>query len=329
MNTQSTADLAEIGDKSKIRKDARNFNEPLHARFLRWRDHSGKSDKQIGAKLNRNEKIVKQYINLEYEGPISILEKDIKALLFREEDLDFTTRSDVFCETSISSSIFEVFEFCDRYDEMGMVISAAGVGKTETAKEYKSKNPNTVLITMDLTRRSLGSVLTTIGEKVCHRSFGNLLNSERLGTIIQELKNSNTFIIVDESHLISWEGLDSFKAIYDHSRVGIVFMGQVKLYNQMKKDSHKGFLWDQFSSRIAIQRYVGTIEFNDVALIANSIYSSGLPKKCLEFLYQKASGSGKFRSMVKLLKSTIRFSNLDKIPVNLNLLKEVDNLMKI
>jgi len=327
MNAQPNANLIAIEPKDRIPKDPKPYDEALHARFLRWRDHSGKSDRQIGAKLNRNEKIVQQYANLEYEGPISILEKDVKSLLFREEDFNFTTRPDVFCQTSISSSIFEVIEFCDRYHEMAMIISSAGAGKTEAAKERTRKNPNTMLITVDLTRRSLGSVLTIIGEKVCHRSFGNLLNSERLGVIIKELKNADRLLIIDEAHLLSWEAFDTLRTIYDHSKIAIVFMGMPRLYSQMK-DSRKGFLWDQISSRIAIQRYVDTIEFKDVALIADSIYP-GLPKKCLEFLYQKANGSGKFRTMIKLLKSAVRFSDIDKIPLNLNLLKEIDSLMKI
>ena len=327
MNAQINANLISMETKAKTPKVPKTWDMALHNRFLLWRDHSGKSDKQIGAKLNRSEKIVHQYANLEYNGPISILERDVKSLLSREEDFDSATRPKVFCQTSIANSIFEVLEFCHRYQKMGMIISSAGAGKTEAAKEYKAKNPTTILITIDLTKRSLGAVLTVIGEKVLHRSFGNLLNSERVDVIIKELKNSDRLLIIDEAHLISWEAFETLRAIYDRSKTPIVFMGMPRLYSQMK-DARNGFLWDQISSRIPIKRYVNEIKFQDVALLADSIYPS-LPKKCLEFLYEKANGPGKFRSMLELLKSAVQFSEVDKIPIDLNLLKEINNLMEI
>ena len=216
---------------------------------------------------------------------------------------------------------------CDRYHVMGMGIAPAGAGKTEAAKEYKRKNPTTILVTMDLTRRSLGSVLTIIAQKVNGRTYGTSLNSERLDAIIEGLQHSNRLLVIDEAHLLDWAAIETMRTIYDRAKVGVAFLGMPKLFEQMR-GSGKAYSWDQISSRIQIQRYFNTADFHDVELIVGSI-CPGLPKNCLNLLHQKAREPGRFRNVVKLLTWAVRAHQIEKVPVNLKLLKEVDGLLTI
>ncbi len=294
----------------------------LHKRFLDWMSYSGDSVGKIARKLKRGENAVCKYIELEYEGNTAAIEEDIRNYLRREEDSKFIIGSDVFCNISPSKLIWETLQFCEENHKMGAVIAASGFSKTTTANEYKRRNPGVTLITADVTKRSLGAVLTLIAYQECSRY--HIPNAELLNSIIDDLKWSKKLIIIDESHFLSWEAFEAIKTVHDSAGNGIVYLGMPRLYSQMR--GNKAYLWDQVLSRITVQRSITNMAKNDIQLISESIHP-GLPKNCIEFLYQKALGPGKLRIVGELLHRAVHVHNAEKVPLNLQLLKAVNNFL--
>jgi DNA transposition AAA+ family ATPase len=129
----------------------------------------------------------------------------------------------------------------------------------------------------------------------------------------------------DEVHLLSWESLELIRTIHDAAHVGVVFCGQERFYEQMR-GSRRSYLYDQFSSRISCLCRLTSIEKKDVRMLCEAIYPN-LDNKCLEFLFSKASGPGKFRVMTKILKRAVFIAEKEKVSVTLDLLKEANSLL--
>jgi len=297
------------------------YNEILHRRFMLWRDQSGASVNRIAMMIDKSAALVSQYINRKYQGDIAEIEKDIANLLRREEDFEHPLEEEAFCPTHNAKLIWEVLQFCDEYHEMGVAVGRSGSGKTRTCNEYKRKNRASILITADLTRRSISSVLMMIASKT-GGTVRSGTNSLLLDSIIDRLKGSNRLIIIDEAHLLRWENFEVIRKIHDCGNVGIVYVGQERLYDQMKGDTDKAYLYDQIYGRITMKRDRFHVNRKDVVMIAESL-KPGLNKECIDFLYKISQLRKGFRNMTKTLKvAKVRQVNYG-VEFNLDLLTDV------
>ena len=204
---------------------------------------------------------------------------------------------------------------------MGVAVGRSGSGKTRTCNEYKRKNKASILVTADLTRRSISSVLMMIASKIAGTVRAGT-NSLILDSIIDRLKGSNRLIIIDEAHLLRWENFEVIRKIHDCGKVGITYIGQERLYDQMKGDTDKAYLYDQIYGRITMKRDRFQVNRKDVQLIAESL-KPGLDKECIDFLYKIAQLRKGFRNMTKTLKvAKVRHLNYG-VEFDIKLLTEV------
>jgi DNA transposition AAA+ family ATPase len=304
---------------------ADSYNDALHERFMLWKDQSGASVNRVAGMIGRSAALVSQYVNKIYKGDMPALEKDIANLLRREEDLEFTTQQVAFCNILSSKLIWEVMQFCDKNCDMGMVVGDAGSGKTTTCNEYKRANRNTIFVTADIATRSVGSVLRMIAKKVSGTPHPGS-NSALLHAIIDRLKHSRRLIIIDEAHFLTWDAFEVIRKIHDCAEVGIVYVGMPRTLDQMKGTAGRSFLFDQIYSRISIKRDHLPVEKSDIRIIADNI-RPGLGADCIEYLYKKAQGKGKIRTVAKLLQVAITRHREYSQPMDLDLLKEADQFL--
>ena len=302
-----------------------NYHEGLHKRFMLWKDQSGRTATRIAVMLGRSVAAVSQYANKKYKGNLAELEKDIGNLLRREESLEFVGGPDIFCSTMSSTLIWEVFQYCDEKGKMGVTVAPSGSGKTETCKEYKRQNRATVFITADISTRAIGSVLRMIarhtGGPVARPSISDLLYA-----VIDRLKGSHRMLIIDDAHFLTWEAFELVRKLHDCAGIGVVYVGQERLYDQMKGLDKKAYLFDQIFSRIAIRREISRPTKKDVRMIADSI-CPGLDKECIDFLFNKARGKGRFRVMVNLIDVALEMHKQYGNPLDVALLREAEQFL--
>lgn len=280
------------------RLSSTEMDDSLHRRFMLYVDQGGVSQSVIAKKIGRSTAAVSQYMNRKFVGNLAEMERDIAAMLRREEDLEFVSGPAVFIATEPSKLMWEVLQFCDTKQKMGAVLAPSGTGKTETCKEYKRKNRNSVMVTADITTRSPAAILRLIG---AHIGITKSLSiPDLLHKVIDRLRESNRLVIVDEAHFLRWEACEILRKIHDCARVGVVYVGQERLYEQMKGGDPRSYLFDQIYSRIAIKRDRFTVNKKDAAAIAGTVVR-GLDKDCLDYLYQRARGKGRFRYLTNLL----------------------------
>ena len=291
---------AEAALKQDLKGDKSGYDEGLHERFMLWKAQSGTSVNVIAKMINRSAALVSLYVNKKYSGDIKDVEKDIASLLRREQDLEFTVGQQVFCSTGPTKLIWEVLQYCDEQQDMGVAVGPAGIGKTQTCNAYKRKNRGTVFLTADIATRSVGAVLHLMAKKAGGTAKART-NSRLLHHIIDKLKNSRRLILIDEAHFLTWEAFEVVRKIHDCAGVGVAYIGMERLYDQMRGGDTRAMLYEQIYSRIAIKRDDLKVTKADVRMVAGAL-APGLDKASIDFLYDKARGKGKLRTVAKLLK---------------------------
>ncbi len=315
-----------MGVEAAVKDDLRGaYDEELYQRFCLWKDQSGKSFKVIAGMINWSSAALSQYVNKIYPGDIVGLETDVRNLLDREEDLQFVAGPKDFVATNASTLIWEVLQFCDQKQKMGAALAQSGTGKTETCKEYKRKNRATVLVTADITTKTPSQILRRIIEQVGGVGRRHSV-SEFLQALIERLKGSNRLLIIDDAHFLNWEAFELVRKVHDCAGIGVVYVGQERLYEQMRGTEGKAYLFDQIYSRIAIKRDVFKIVKKDVQAIAQS-HCPGLDKESVDFLFDRAKGRGRYRYITNLLDVAMIINEQYGTPMGVPLLQEAERFL--
>ena len=137
-------------------------------------------------------------------------------------------------------------------------------------------------------------------------------------------------MICDDAHFASWEGLEVLRSLHDESSVGVLYVAQEEFLRRVSGEweDRRGHIYSQIWSRIAIKRrFEDRALKDDVATIADS-FCPGLGKPSKQFLYKKASGVNKLRAVSNLLKMAERISQLERVKMDLALLREADRFME-
>jgi len=312
--------------ESAVKEDLiKVYDENLHDRFCLWKDQSGRSLKGIAGMINRSTAAVSQYVNRIYAGNIQEVEKDIKNLLEREEDLQFVSGPKEFVTTNASTLIWEVLQFCDQKQKMGAALAPSGTGKTETCKEYKRVNRATVFVTADITTKTPSKILRRMIEQVGGVGRKNSV-SDYLHALIERLKGTNRLLIIDDAHFLSWEAFELVRKLHDCACLGIVYVGQERLYEQMKGTEGRAYLFDQIYSRIAIKRDKFRTSKKDTRAIVDS-RCPGLDGECIDFLAARAKGQGRYRYVTNLLDVAMMINEQYGTPLGLPLLMEAEKFL--
>jgi len=299
------------------------YSKETHSGLVRYMDETGASLRDLTKEIpkSKSRTSLSQYLNYCYEGNVQELERGIEAFLRKKAP---NTVGNVICETGIHKILMSLFAFCQSRRVMGAGVGYAGGGKTTAARVFARKHPNTTIITVDPTRGSVMKILRLISQGVQSTRGGSA--DEILNGIIDKLRNSRQFLIFDESHFLPWSGFELVRTIWDATNVGICYLGMPRLYGQMK--GNKAYLWDQIISRITIARSVNTITRDDIRLVSDFIYP-GLQKSSVNYLYEIGQKPGKLRVVTALLKQAVEVSKRQRVPLTVDLLKDVRKIMHI
>lgn len=302
----------------------RSYDEALLARFNEMIERRGYSNKQVAAMLGKSSAWVSQVRNGKYTGDLDAAEQDMWSFLDREEQKASPYKRPDFCLTKIAKKIWAVLQAAEVHGDMGIVVGPAGIGKTVTLREYRRKSRSSILVSADVTSRSVGATLDMIAAALpgCHRQGRN---SAFLQRICEYLRDSRRLLMIDESHFLSWESFEAVRKLHDSAGIGVIFAGQSLLYDQMR-GGRRAFQWDQLYSRIGVRCQLREVGKDDSILLAEA-FCPGLSSDCLRYLHSEASGKGKFRVMVKLLQRAAKIAESEHIAITPQLLEEVKGLL--
>lgn len=305
-----------------------NYNEALHKQFLDWLDKTGNSPRIAANMLRWAVEDVECYIEKRLAVGLDFeLEMQVAHLLEHQKPSDFLPK-DTVVPTSVFKQGWEGLQVCHELRFTGYIAGDSGIGKSTILAEWKKQYPDTIFLTLDITKRSLGSVLKMIAETQGYGYWGERAVTLCLERLNEGLQDWPAPLIIDECQHLSFPALEGLRRIYDVTGISLVYVGQPGFFYEMKS-RNRGLIFDQIVSRITIKRFLGKeIPEQDVQLVAESI-CPGLDKKCVRFLHRITLGEGKFRALRDTLKIAQRIGQVEDRKMTLDLLKGAYGLREI
>lgn len=151
--------------------------------------------------------------------------------------------------TNTSQRIMDAFMFAHHMPAIAGVCGAAGIGKTETAREYVRNNSGVSIATMSKATRSVNLALREISKGL--GVSGGRTQAHLFDAICDELKQTRGLLIIDEAHDLTADAVDQIRKIHDRAGVGIVLMGNETVYSDMTTGKKAAYL-DRVYSRVGM-----------------------------------------------------------------------------
>lgn len=133
-----------------------------------------------------------------------------------------------YFETPTSTAITQYLRWAQR-GRLVLIVTGAGLGKTQTAKHFLRDNRNSFMATMTASTSGImpmqQRVLRALGEKQAIGSPAHL--SEMICDKVRDLRHA--VIIIDEAQHLSIKALEEIRSWHDETGVGIALMGNERV----------------------------------------------------------------------------------------------------
>jgi DNA transposition AAA+ family ATPase len=188
--------------------------------------------------------------------------------------------------------------FADQQKETVLFEGPAGSAKTETAKKLAAQHEHYIYVRIPITCRRPGQLADIFCTALNLWAPSKL--HLRTSYVVEKIVGEGFTLLVDEGHLLFWEGWEWLRQIGDEAECGIAVFCQEKTLDQMRRKAD-GFLLDQLISRIALRVQIGPISAADVKLFCESRLGQRLDEVSLEFLNGLAQKPGRLRNLHHIL----------------------------
>lgn len=207
-----------------------------------------------------------------------------------------------FVMTPTARDIIDRLTFAQAASDFGVIVGAAGIGKTTAITRYRQMASNVWTMTADQSCKSAHGMLAILADEMGIAERRALWLSRAIAT---RVRATSALIIIDEAQHLTTEALDQLRAIPDAARCGVVVAGNESLLARLKggKGANAAH-YAQLISRVGT-RFVGTsakARDIDMLLEAWGITDAGTAK-VLRRIARKAGA-------LRLLTKTIRVASM-------------------
>lgn len=205
-----------------------------------------------------------------------------------------------FIDTATAQQVIEILDYAQLFDDIGVVYSGAGLGKTSAVEEYRRRNPDTVwVVTCSPDCASVGVFLEETAMAV--GITGAALHPAKLRReIVRRVRGTRGLLIVDEAQHLTKLALEAARSIHDSTNVGLVLLGNAQVYRRVYGSNTEKEDFAQLFSRIGIRLKLARPKAGDVHAIAEAFGITG--RDCLEYLETIARHAGALRGVVKTIR---------------------------
>ena len=178
-----------------------------------------------------------------------------------------------------------------RTESISVICGNPGVGKTEAAREFRRTNNNVWMITITPSCASVLECLTELayelGMNDAPRRKGPLSRALR-----RRLEGTQGLVIIDEADHLGAEVLEELRLLQESARIGLVLMGNHRVYSNMT-GGNRTVEFARLFSRIAKRTAINKTKIDDVKAIADAWQITGENER--ELLQQIAQKPGALR----------------------------------
>lgn len=247
--------------------------------------------KQIALESGLSTGTISSFINDKYNGDNERVSQILQRWLEKYHAVAELPEPPRFVETQTVKQIWTSMRFASLTESIAVVCGNPGVGKTEAAREYRRTNNNVWMITITPSCASVLECLTELafelGMNDAPRRKGPLSRALR-----RRLEGTQGLVIIDEADHLGAEVLEELRLLQESTRIGLVLMGNHRVYSNMT-GGNRTVEFARLFSRIAKRTAINKTKKADVKAIADAWQING--EKELELLQQIAQKPGVLR----------------------------------
>ena len=286
----------------------------------RFLSMSGWTARRLAKSAGISSATLSQFLSNQYPGDCSKVTNQLNTVIEREtEKLTQHKASSSFIETSISKRYFDIARAAHLYQEIGVCYSDAGLGKTESAREYVSKFSDTILIEADpgYTATVLFTELYGKLGSGEHRTMHYLFNA-----CVDALKGSGRLLIIDEAEQLPFRALEMVRRLHDKANVGIILAGMHRLLGNIR-----GLRGDfaQLYSRVGMACKLEKLQESDT----KNIVSQLLPGACDLWSVMHQECGANTRRLFKMINRSIHISEVNDRVIDEDVILAASDMLKV
>lgn len=180
-----------------------------------------------------------------------------------------------YVTTGVYKLVRNTSERARSMNSFAVVAGFVGVGKTAAAKHYASEYGNTYLIEANpsMTASVLLNEIMAALKIGIHPRYGKSQTMDaRFASIVEDLRNTATLLLIDEAETMSHKCLHQLRRIRDKANIGIVLLGTEKL-DALIAPEHGEF--DQIRSRVCMwPNVIKSINRKDADALAQAAFDA-------------------------------------------------------
>ncbi|EOB9552161.1 AAA family ATPase [Vibrio vulnificus] len=268
---------------------------------------------QLAKEISVAPATLSQVLNGKYTAdPAAIIEKLEKWLRLRDRRAATPNVNPGFVMTETAKLITTDLTYAQVMESIVVIFGASGVGKSETLREYQRNNNNVWMITASPSRSTLTECLYELAMELglddAPRRKGPLSRVVR-----NRLRKSEGLVIIDEADHLDYPTLEELRILQEETGVGLVFVGNNKVYTQLT-GGRRNEDFARLFSRIAKKRGLHKTRLADVRAIAGAWGVNGEAERSL--MIQISERPGGLRLLTKTLKLAAMYAQNNPITEN-------------
>ncbi|MCU8443416.1 AAA family ATPase [Vibrio vulnificus] len=268
---------------------------------------------QLAKEISVAPATLSQVLNGKYTAdPVAIIEKLEKWLRLRDRRAATPNVNPGFVMTETAKLITTDLTYAQVMESIVVIFGASGVGKSETLREYQRNNNNVWMITASPSRSTLTECLYELAMELglddAPRRKGPLSRVVR-----NRLRKSEGLVIIDEADHLDYPTLEELRILQEETGVGLVFVGNNKVYTQLT-GGRRNEDFARLFSRIAKKRGLHKTRLADVRAIAGAWGVHGEAERSL--MIQISERPGGLRLLTKTLKLAAMYAQSNPITEN-------------
>jgi len=268
--------------------------EETKKQLLEYIKTSGIKQSKISKAIETSSTTLSLFINGDYIGDNGGIANKIKQFLDMENKKQALSKRPEFCpELENTTEILQMTKMIHVLNDILLIYSPAGCGKTVALKRYAATNNNVVYVQADVTTATPRAILSLIFKAMNKKSKATA--AAMMTNLIEMLKDTNQLIIVDEAQHLTSKSFDTLRALNDKAGISIVYSGNPSIIKRMYGRKEEEF--DQVYSRIAYQCDLGN--YHTKRDIENLFKEFNLNKECIDYLFKVSHKKGGLRRMIK------------------------------
>lgn len=232
--------------------------------------------------------------------------------------------ADAFVETTIAKEVFTILKVARLDQDLALISSLAGRGKSTAAREYAQRTPGVYYFEADDT-----CCVNTVARWLCaelHIPYNHGQLDLTLGRIVEACQGRDMQVIIDQAEFLikkykgtirSIKGLEFMRTLHDRAGVSIVLIALPQLYQDLlRRPQISGYIL----SRIGIRRELPMPTDDDVRLWAEAhgITDEGAVRE----LIAHKGGAGHLRTVRMTARKALRIAQVNHRPVDATVVRE-------